>query len=101
MVRAEISYENAESVATPEKSSRFGTVRNHLLEKTKLGQFDMKKKKMNKEGAGKPLSYPKSVDEELVAWILRMNDLNLSCSSKLLVAKYKVLVTPRHKIRCE
>ena len=52
--------------------------------------------KGNKEGAGKPLSYPKSVVEESVAWILRSNDFNLPCSSKLLVAKAKVLVTPHN-----
>ena len=51
-----------------------------------------KKYKGNKHGCGKPLSYPKSVDEELLAWIFTANNLHLPCSTKTLKVKAKLLI---------
>ena len=54
-----------------------------------------KKHKGNKKhGGGKPLSYPKSVDEVLLAWIFTANDLHLPCSTKTLKTKAKLLIKP-------
>ena len=32
--------------------------------------------KRNMKGVGKPLSYPNSIDEELLSWVLFMKDLH-------------------------
>ena len=46
------------------------------------------------EGAGRPLSYPASIDEELLSWLLIMNDLHLPVSILTLQKKAKSLILP-------
>ena len=45
--------------------------------------------KWNAKGAGCPLSYPASIDEELLSWLLIMNDLHLPVSILALPKKPK------------
>ena len=52
--------------------------------------------KGNGMGAGRPLSYPTSVDEELLGWILIMNDLNLPASELALPKRAKSLILLRN-----
>ena len=52
--------------------------------------------KGNTKGAGRPLSYPTSVDEELISWILIMNDLHLPVSVLALQKKAKSLILPHN-----
>ena len=49
--------------------------------------------KGNSKGAGRPLSYPTSVDEELLSWILILNDLHLPASVQ---KKAKSLILPHN-----
>ena len=51
----------------------------------------------NVKGAGRPLSYPVSVDEELVSWLLQMNDLHLPVSTLTLQKKAKSLILPHNR----
>ena len=48
------------------------------------------------EGAGRPLSYPASIDEELLSWLLIMNDLHLPVSILALQKKAKSLILPHN-----
>ena len=48
--------------------------------------------KWNAKGAGCPLSYPASIDEELLSWLLIMNDLHLPVSILALQKKAKSLI---------
>ena len=50
----------------------------------------------NAKGAGRPLSYPVSVDEELVSLLLQMNDLHLPVSTLTLQKKAKYLILPHN-----
>lgn len=50
----------------------------------------------NKAGAGRPLNYPKFVDEELLAWILNMRDLQIPISCTDIQIKGKELITPHN-----
>ena len=50
--------------------------------------------KGNAKGAGRPLSYPASIDEELLSWLLIMNDLHLPVSILALQKKAKSLILP-------
>ena len=52
--------------------------------------------KGNKKGRGKPISYPKSIEEELLQWIYTINDQHLPVSVKLLSKKVKTLITPHN-----
>ena len=47
-------------------------------------------------GAGRPLSYPTAVDEELLSWILIMNDLHLPVSVLALQKKAELLILPHN-----
>jgi len=49
--------------------------------------------KGNKKGEGRPISYPKLIEEELLQWIYMMNDQHLPVSVKLLSKKAKILIT--------
>ena len=57
-----------------------------------------KASKGNAEGAGRPLSYPASIDEELLvrSWLLIMNDLHLPVSILALQKKAKSLILPHN-----
>lgn len=48
----------------------------------------------NKAGSGRPLNYPKSVDEELLVWVLKMRDLQMPISHTDIQIKGKELITP-------
>ena len=50
----------------------------------------------NTKGAGLPLSYPASIDEELLSWLLIMNDLHLPVSILALQKKAKSLILPQN-----
>ena len=52
--------------------------------------------KGNAKGAGRPLSYPASIDEELLSWLLIMNDLHLPVSILALQKKAKSLILPHN-----
>ena len=52
--------------------------------------------KGNKKGAGKKLSYPKSVDEELLQWVYVMSDQHMPCSTRLFRKKAKALIQPHN-----
>ena len=52
--------------------------------------------KGNAKGAGRPLSYPASIDEELLSWLLIMNDLHLPVSILALQKKAKSLILPQN-----
>ena len=48
--------------------------------------------KGNAKGARRPLSYPASIDEELLSWLLIMNDLHLPVSILALQKNAKSLI---------
>ena len=50
----------------------------------------------NAKGAGRLLSYPPSIDEELLSWLLIMNDLHLPVSTLALQKKAKSLILPHN-----
>ena len=50
----------------------------------------------NAKCAGRPLSYPASIDEELLSWLLIMNDLHLPVSILVLQKKAKSLILPHN-----
>ena len=52
--------------------------------------------KGNAKGAGRPLSYPASIDEELLSWLLIMNDLHLPVFILALQKKAKSLILPHN-----
>ena len=52
--------------------------------------------KGNAKGAGRLLSYPASIDEELLSWLLIMNDLHLPVSILALQKKAKSLILPHN-----
>ena len=52
--------------------------------------------KGNAKGAGRPLSFPASIDEELLSWLLIMNDLHLPVSILALQKKAKSLILPHN-----
>ena len=52
--------------------------------------------KGNHSGVGGPLTYPKDVETELVAWILQLLDLNVSVSVLSLQEKAKKVIRPHN-----
>ena len=50
----------------------------------------------NKKGGGRPLSYPKSVEESLLEWIFVVIDRHLPLSSRMVCKKAKELVAPHN-----
>lgn len=52
--------------------------------------------KGNKPGAGRPLTYPIEVDNELVAWILQLLDLHAPLSTLMLKEKAKKVIQPHN-----
>ena len=52
--------------------------------------------KGNAKGTGRSLSYPASIDEELLSWLLIMNDLHLPVSILALQKKSKSLILPHN-----
>ena len=52
--------------------------------------------KGNAKGSRRPLSYPPSIDEELLSWLLIMNDLHLPVSILALQKKAKSLKLPHN-----
>ena len=52
--------------------------------------------KENAKGAGRPLSVPASINEELLSWLLIMNDLHLPVSILALQKKAKSLILPHN-----
>ena len=63
-----------------------------LPEKSERHQGFKGGKVWNTKGAGLPLSYPASIDEELLSWLLIMNDLHLPVSILALQKKAKSLI---------
>ena len=54
--------------------------------------------KGNSPGAGRPLTYPKEVESELVAWILELLDLHLPVAVLALQEKAKKVIRPHNPI---
>ena len=52
--------------------------------------------KGNHSGAGRPLTYPKDVENELVAWILQLLGLHVSVSVLSLQKKAKKIIRPHN-----
>ena len=52
--------------------------------------------KGNTKSAGRQLYYPASIDEELLSWLLIMNDLHLPVSILALQKKAKSLILPQN-----
>ena len=48
----------------------------------------------NKKRGGRSITYPKTIEDELLQWIYTMNDQHLPVSVKLLSKKAKLLITP-------
>ena len=67
-----------------------------LPEKSERHQGFKGGKVWNTKGAGLPLSYPASIDEELLSWLLIMNDLHLPVSILALQKKAKSLILPHN-----
>ena len=49
-----------------------------------------------KAGAGRPLTYPESMDAELAEWVLHQRDLQRPVSILMLKAKAKAIVSSKH-----
>lgn len=52
--------------------------------------------KGNKPGAGRPLTYPIEVENEIVAWILQLLDLHAPLSTLMLKEKAKKVIQPHN-----
>ena len=52
--------------------------------------------KGNHSGAGRPLTYPKDVEDELVAWILQLLDLHIATSVLSIQEKAKKVIRPHN-----
>ena len=50
--------------------------------------------KGNRSGAGRPLTYPKEAENELVAWVLQLLDVHMSVSVLALQEKAKKVIRP-------
>ena len=50
----------------------------------------------NKTGVGKTLSYPSTIEDDLLAWVLDMIDKHLPISAKLLGKQAKILINPHN-----
>ena len=50
--------------------------------------------KGNRSGAGRPLTYPKDAENELVAWVLQLLDVHMSLSVLALQEKAKKVIRP-------
>ena len=46
------------------------------------------------KGSGRPLSYPQHVEEQIVAWVLQMRDLQLPIQRKDIIRQAKRLISP-------
>ena len=55
-----------------------------------------KANKGNKKGGGKPLSYPKSVEDEILQWLFVMMDQHLPASRKITKKKAASLIIPHN-----
>ena len=53
-----------------------------------------KKGKHIKTGAGRPSTYPKDIDESVIAWVLRQRDLHLPVQRLELKLKARALICP-------
>ena len=63
----------------------------------KQGEYSQSKSRLpNMKGAGRPLTYPLSIDEELVSWILTMRDIHVPVSVEGLKEKARELVAPHN-----
>ena len=51
-----------------------------------------KKSGYRRKGQGRKLSYPKSIDEELLQWVLELRDLQISVNSDMLKQKATLLI---------
>ncbi len=60
------------------------------LEEVKTGEISGYRRR----GQGRKLSYPESIDEELVRWILELRDMQVAVSSDMLKQKATSLITP-------
>ena len=52
--------------------------------------------KGNHTGAGRPLTYPKDVEDESVAWILQLLDLHIATSVLIIQEKAKKVIRPHN-----
>ena len=50
--------------------------------------------KHTKKGAGRPISYPQSFDEDLIEWVLRQRDLVVPVRRQDIQLKATALITP-------
>ena len=71
-------------------------VKQHPVRKVKVIKVLKEEKRGGAEGAGRPLSYPASIDEELLSWLLIINYLNLPVSMLALQKKAKSLILPHN-----
>ena len=89
-----LHYLNSENLR--ETARAFGlnesTVRGIVNSKPISGKVS-KIKRMNHPGAGRKLSYPAEIEEELVEWILILRDKNFPVSTMLLKEKAKKLIS--------
>ena len=53
-----------------------------------------KRKGKNKAGAGRPLSYSEDLEDELIQWILEMQDMNLPIQRQHVQRRAKALIQP-------
>lgn len=53
-----------------------------------------KRKRSNRPGQGRKLSYPVELDEQLVQWVLEMRDLQVAISSEMLKQNARLLIRP-------
>ena len=64
------------------------------IAKTQQKYPSTKKGKHIKTGAGRPLTYPKEIDESVIAWVLRQRDLHLPVRRLELKLKARALICP-------
>ena len=65
------------------------------LDKQPIRKLPKKKKgKHIKKGAGRPISYAKEMDDDLLAWVLRQRDLQVPVRRQDIKMKATALITP-------
>ncbi len=56
------------------------------------------KGKHTKKGAGRPISYPQELEDDVVAWVLRQRDLQMPVRRQDIQFKATALITPDHPL---
>lgn len=73
---------------------KFGIHRRNIaqwLENRLVEVKEKKRKRSNRPGQGRKLSYPVELDEQLVQWVLEMHDLQVAISSEMLKQSARLL----------